>query len=71
VQAFKWFSLAARYDDSEAERRRDRLTILLSPGQLAEGRSLVTAWSRKPAKAAANDARIAAEVWKASRLETG
>jgi len=44
VEAYKWFSLAAARDNYGAVRRRDEMTALMTPAQIAEGQRLAAEW---------------------------
>jgi len=48
VEAYKWLTLAAEQKDAEAQTHLSRLTPVLSPSQIEEGRRRVSGWSPSP-----------------------
>ncbi len=54
VEAYKWFAIAAVAGDTDAGARRDEITAMLNPDQLAAARAAAQAWRAKPVLAAAN-----------------
>lgn len=63
-QAYKWFALAARGGDKEAERRRDRVRWMLDAGELRAAEAMVRSWKAHPMETEINDVRAAGEAWK-------
>ena len=66
-QAYKWFSLAAKQGDSEAENRRLALRDKLAVAETAALDKIVSAWVRKPAPKLANDPLFAGHNWQSKR----
>ncbi len=48
VEAYKWLMLAAEQKDAEAQTHLSRLTPVLSPSQIEEGRRRVSGWNPVP-----------------------
>lgn len=68
VQAYKWYSLAARSGDGEAGRRRDAIQARMDLADVKAADDAVATWRAKATDPRANDARMAADAWRA-RIE--
>ncbi len=64
IAAYKWYALAAKRGDGDAEQRRDALIPVLSAEELASADGMIAAFQARPASPLANDARTAGEDWK-------
>jgi localization factor PodJL len=67
MQAYLWYALAARAGDKEAAKRRDQIFTSLTPGQTRDAERMVANWRPRPTEAKANDARAAANAFKAEQ----
>jgi len=62
-QAYKWFALASKSGDTDAERRREALAAKLSKKDRAEAEKLANSWRAKASDPMLNDARVAGQAW--------
>lgn len=68
-QAYKWFALAAKGGDKEADRRRGAIEKLLQPADVTALDKMVSEWTRKPSPSIANNPIIAGHEWQRRRAE--
>jgi localization factor PodJL len=68
VRAYKWYALAARSGDVEANRRRDAIQARMDIADVKAADDAVATWRAKATDPRANDARMAADAWRA-RIE--
>lgn len=66
-EAYKWLILASKSGDAEAEKRRDLVKARLNAEDRAEVEAVVQSWLPRPADPAANDSRVAGQVWQKHR----
>lgn len=63
-EAYKWFALAARSGDKDAEERRRTLMSKLDKQALARVDAVVASWRSRPLSRLANDPFFAGNQWK-------
>jgi localization factor PodJL len=59
VEAYRWFTLAARQKDQKAQQKRDEVAVLLSDSERLKAERLIAEWRVKPKNEAVN--RLAPE----------